>query len=201
MIRIVLAPASPRRRALLTALGLHFDVIASGVDEHFNGCPHEMVVSNARAKRDDVAARLDAPSLVIAADTLVFAGEHVLGKPATLDEARIMVRTLSGNVHQVYTGLSLLDTSANAHAEGWECTDVRFRDLSDHEIDRFVEAVKPTDRAGAYTVDGPGSLLVASYCGCYYNVLGLPVVRLDVLARELGYSLFDLMCADRALFL
>ena len=76
-----------------------------------------------------------------------------------------------------------------------------FRALSDEEIAHFVHAVRPVDRAGAYTVDGPGSLLVAGYSGCYQNVLGLPIVRLDLLMRELGYNLFELMDHTRAEFL
>jgi septum formation protein len=84
---------------------------------------------------------------------------------------------------------------------GSETTDVTFRTLTDAEIDRFVEAVNPVDRAGAYTVDGPGSLIVARYDGCYQNVLGLPIVRLDKLLRGIGHSLFDLMNPEQARFL
>ena len=112
-----------------------------------------------------------------------------------------MVARLSGKTHQVITGLALIDTTTGRTAEGYESTDVRFRTLDPNEIDRFVDVVRPTDRAGAYTVDGPGSLLVAGYDGCYQNVLGLPMVRLDRLLRELDYSLFDLMNPSRAVFL
>ena len=199
--RIVLASASPRRRALLSHLGLEFEVITSGADESFEGVPAELVVANARLKRDDVAARLSDPAIVIAADTLVFLDEHTLGKPADQDEARTMLARLSGNTHQVLTGLSLIDTASRKSAEGYESTDVTFRALSPEEIDHFVHAVNPVDRAGAYTVDGPGSLLVQRYDGCYQNVLGLPIVRLDLLLRELGYNLFELMDAERSRFL
>lgn len=199
--RIVLASASPRRRALLEALGLKIEVIPSAAEENFEGAPAAMVIGNARAKRDDVAAKLDSPALVIAADTLVFVNEHILGKPADAKEAFGMLEKLSGRTHQVLTGLSLIDTSTAKTAEGSETTDVTFRVLAAHEIDRFVAVVNPIDRAGAYTVDGPGSLLVARYDGCYQNVLGLPMVRLDALLRTLGYSLFDLMDGGRCRFL
>lgn len=201
MTRIVLASASPRRKALLAALGLHFDVIPSGVDEVFEGDPAEMVMLNARLKRDDVAARVEGPALVIAADTLVFLDEHVLGKPRNLEEAAQMVARLSGRTHQVLTGLAILDSGSEKAVESYESTDVTFRPLTPEEVDRFVHAVRPVDRAGAYTVDGPGSLLVQRYDGCYQNVLGLPVVRLDKTLRELGYSLFDLMNPERSIFL
>jgi len=198
---IVLASASPRRRALLASLGLHFTIVPSSVEETFDGDPATMVVVNARAKRDDVAGRLESPALVIAADTLVFVGDHVLGKPADSAEARRMLEKLSGNTHQVLTGLSVLDTSTGRAAEGYESTDVTFRELSGREIERFVCAVNPIDRAGAYTVDGPGTLLVARYDGCYQNVLGLPMVRLDEVLRQIGFNLFEMMDASRCAFL
>lgn len=199
--RLVLASASPRRKALLRALGLDFDVVISSVEESFDGTPSEMVVANARAKRDDVAGRLAGPALVIGADTLVFLDGQVLSKPATLDEANAMLARLSGKTHQVLTGVAVVETGSGKAAEGYESTDVTFRQLSPHEIAQFVSAVRPLDRAGAYTVDGPGSLLVARYRGCYQNVLGLPMVRLDHLLREIGWSLFDLMDGRRSVFL
>ena len=85
--------------------------------------------------------------------------------------------------------------------EGAETTDVTFRELSDGEIARFVEIVQPLDRAGAYTVDGPGTLLVQGYRGCYQNVLGFPMARLDTLLRQLDVELFNAMDKERAVFL
>ena len=112
-----------------------------------------------------------------------------------------MLRRLSGRTHQVVTGLAVTHTGTGVSVQGSERTDVTFRALSGEEIDRFVEAVNPVDRAGAYTVDGPGSLLVAKYHGCYQNVLGFPMVRLDELLRQAGFRLFDHMDADKAVFL
>jgi septum formation protein len=198
---LILASASPRRKALLEALGLQISVQPSAAEEIFEGVPEEIVVVNARAKCLEIVEKQTGPALVIAADTLVFADRHVLGKPTDLDEARKMVRMLSGRSHEVITGLCVHDTAAGRRAEGFESTRVTFRELSDEEIDRFVDAVNPVDRAGAYTVDGPGSLIIESYVGCHYNVLGLPVVRLDRILRNLGYSLFDLMDSKRARFL
>lgn len=201
MIRIVLASASPRRHALLASLGLRFDVITSGAPETATGSPERMVIDNARAKCDDVSARTPAPALVIAADTLVFLDGDALGKPDDVSHARAMLLRLSGRTHQVYTGLAVRDTGQDRAVQAAECTDVTFRPLTTAEIDAFIAAVNPIDRAGAYTVDGPGSLIVARYEGCYQNVLGLPMVRLDNLLRELGYNLFDLMDGSRSVFL
>ena len=202
MTPLILASASPRRSALLAALGVRFDVMTSDAEEVFDGpSPSWIVTHNAALKRDDVAGRLDKDALVIAADTLVFYEEHVLQKPADLEDARRMLRMLSGNTHQVWTGLAVKHTGTGAAAEDAACTDVTFRDLEDAEIDRFVDVVRPLDRAGAYTVDGPGSLLVARYRGCYQNVLGFPIVTLDALLRKLGVRLFDRMDAAKAVFL
>lgn len=199
---LVLASGSPRRQSLLSALGVDFRVITSGAHEPNTGdSPSEIVIQNAAIKRDDVAAHLSEPAIVIAADTLVFYEEHVLPKPVDLEDARRMLRLLSGKTHQVLTGLALIDTVTGKTAEGAETTDVTFRELSDDEIDHFVHIVEPLDRAGAYTVDGPGSLIVAGYRGCYQNVLGLPMVRLYGLLGELGVDLFAAMDKDGAKFL
>lgn len=202
MKRFVLASASNRRRALLAALGLSIEVIPSGADECDDAPPPGVTVRNARAKRDEVARRLKGPpAVIIAADTLVFLEGETLSKPADFAGARAMLTRLSGKTHEVITGLALCDTATGQAAEGYEVTEVTFRELSPGEIDNFVETVKPTDRAGGYTSDGPGSLLIAGYRGCYHNVLGLPVVRLDQLLRGLGLSLFEEMDRERALFL
>lgn len=198
---IILASGSPRRRALLEALGLEITVIPSHAEETFEGSPAEMVAVNARLKRDDVARRLGRDAIVIAADTLVFLGDEPLGKPADLDEARVMLGRLSGRTHAVMTGVAVADTGSGAVADAVETTRVTFRELSRAQIDAFVDAVHPVDRAGAYTVDGPGTLLVARYEGCYQNVLGLPMVLLDGLLRTMGVDLFALVDRDRATFL
>jgi len=199
---LVLASASPRRKALLAALGVAFEVIPSRAEESHAAAPPEvMVENNACLKRDDVAGRLEGPSVVIAADTLVFIDGDVLPKPGSLDEARRMLHHLSGRTHHVATGLALCDTETGRTVQATEITAVTFRALDRHEIDHFVDTVNPLDRAGAYTVDGPGSLLVARYEGCYQNVLGFPMVRLDTLLRHLGVFLFDRMDPSAAVFL
>jgi len=201
-MRVVLASASPRRKALLAALGIPVEVHVSHAPEVDHGQdPESIVTANARAKRDAVLPGVEGGAVVVAADTLVFLDGEVLSKPADHAEARDMLRRLSGRTHEVVTGLAVANTAADRAAEGSETTHVTFRDLSDDEIARFVEVVNPVDRAGAYTVDGPGSLLVARYGGCFQNVLGLPIVRLDLLLRETGVRLFDLIRPELARFL
>jgi septum formation protein len=202
MRSLILASGSPRRQSLLGALGVEFRIVTSNAHEPNTGdSPAEIVIRNAMIKRDDVATHIDEPAIIIAADTLVFYEEHVLPKPVDLDDARRMIRLLSGKTHQVLTGLALIDTETAQCVEGSETTDVTFRELSDDEIAHFVHIVEPLDRAGAYTVDGPGSLIVAGYRGCYQNVLGLPMVRLYGLMSELGVDLFAAMDKAGAKFL
>ena len=200
-VPIVLASASPRRKALLEALGIELDVVTSNAPETLEGVPREVVIQNAIAKRDEVRSRTTTPSLIVAADTVVVIDDELLGKPVDLDAARAMLARLSGNTHSVLTGIAITHTGTDRKAEDVEETRVTFRDLSEEEIDLFVEAVHPLDRAGAYTVDGPGSLLVERYEGCYQNVLGLPLVCLDRLLRTIGDNLYSRIRADQAQFL
>lgn len=198
---IVLASASPRRKALLCALGIDVRVQPSTCEETLEGAPTDVVLSNATAKRDDVAGHINEPAIVVAADTIVVFEGRILGKPDDQDSARDMLRMLSNATNTVYTGLALVDSATAASAQCVERTDVTFRALTDAEIDTFVDAVNPIDRAGAYTCDGPGSLLIARYEGCYQNVLGLPIVRLDLLFREIGDNLFERIDPSKAIYL
>lgn len=199
---LVLASASPRRRALLASLGVQFEVYPSEVKEIDDGdSPSAIVERNALLKCEDVVKKINYPAVVISADTLVFLEGEVLSKPKDLQDAKRILKMLSGNTHQVVTGIAVINTADNRKAQGSETTDVTFRQLNDEEIEKFVEIVHPLDRAGAYTVDGPGSLLVSRYDGCYYNVLGLPIVRLDKLLRKVGVNLFSRISKDRAKFL
>ena len=201
MKKIILASASPRRKSLLEDLGITFSIQSAEIAEiDLGGTPASIVESNARRKCVKVAGECADDALVIGADTLVFLEEQVLSKPSSLDDARRMLRLLSGNTHQVVTGLAVYDTKDCRIVQGSESTDVTFRPLTEEEIDCFVDAVRPMDRAGAYPVDGPGSLLVSRYDGCYQNVLGLPIVRLDKLLRQLGHSLFPFIDPEKARF-
>ncbi len=201
MIPVVLASASPRRRALLEALGIEVDVQPSAIDETLDGAPAEVALNNALAKRDDIARKLNGPAIVIAADTIVVLQNEIMGKPSDLNEARRMLARLSGDTHEVLTGVAVANTQSGQQADGLETTSVTFRALSPEDIDRFVETVRPLDRAGAYTVDGPGTLLVTRYEGCYQNVLGLPIVLLDSLLRQVGDGLSARVRGDKTRFL
>ncbi|MGD8236946.1 MAG: Maf family protein, partial [Armatimonadota bacterium] len=201
MPRIVLASASPRRRMLLEQIGLPFDVLPSGSPEpaQVDGRPAEHVRRAAALKASSVAPRVEHEAVLIGADTIVCLDGRILGKPSGPAEARQMLQRLSGRAHTVYTGLavgragSVADASVGADRwrelgldTGSEATHVQFRQLSDAEIGSYVDTGEPLDKAGAYAIQGRGALLVQEVRGCYFNVVGLPLVRLAGMLARLG---------------
>ncbi|ADO71168.1 Maf family protein [Stigmatella aurantiaca] len=184
---LVLASASPRRRDLLSQLGLRFHVAAADLDETpLRGeAADTYVLRLARAKAHAVAERFP-EAWVLAADTTVALGPELLGKPADPGEARHMLRRLSGQTHAVYTGVAL---AGRAEAATVVRTGVTFRTLSDGEIDWYVGTGEPLDKAGAYAVQGRGGFLVASLDGSPTNVIGLPLGETLELLKRSGMRL------------
>jgi septum formation protein len=179
---IVLASASPRRAELLRQVGVEFEVRVSDVDEDAASTlddPAEITLQHAREKALQVAA--DAPArLVLGADTVVVLDGRVLEKPRDADEAREMLRTLSGRTHEVITGVAiamLRDGEPQVLVEDHVRTAVEFRALTEEEIAAYVACGEPMDKAGAYGIQGRGALLVRGIEGCYSNVVGLPLSR------------------------
>ena len=167
---LTLASQSPRRARILEALGVPFDVLATHAPEvTFPHDPARTVRENALLK---LRACPRAPAL--AADTIVWLGGKIYGKPRDLAEAKDFLRELSGRTHTVFTGVAYRDVSG-AVRTACERSDVTFRVLSEADIDAYVARVRPVDRAGAYDIDESGGLVVASYTGSHENIMGLPV--------------------------
>jgi septum formation protein len=185
--RIVLASASPRRSQLMQEIGLKFDVIPSQVAEGGIRAerPEELVMLLAHAKAADVAGRLRS-GIVIGADTIVVVDGRVLGKPVDPDDAAKMLRVLSGREHQVYSGVAVIDAADGRSLTDYEATAVRFRQLPEAAIQRYVATGEPMDKAGAYAIQGLGSLLVTGICGDYNCVVGLPLCKLAAILSEFG---------------
>jgi septum formation protein len=187
-MKIVLASASPRRVELLRSLGLHFEVVPSDAVEHDEHpiSPRDLALHNAQLKARDVAARRP-DALVIAADTIVVLASQVYGKPRGLDEARHMLRNLSGRSHCVVTGVCLITGVERSFVvETW----VQFRELAEEDIERYIAAVNTLDKAGAYAIQ-EGPPIVATIDGSFSNVVGMPLERLVVELRELGVIVDD----------
>ena len=179
---LILASGSPRRKELLTMMGLSFQVDVSDADEHFEGSPEEIVKELSRRKALAVASRHEA-SLVLAADTIVYL-DRVLGKPGTHERAAQMLGELSGRWHEVYTGLTLVNTATGRILQAAERTRVHFIDMTQEEIEAYAASGEPLDKAGAYGIQGRGGMFIDRIEGSHSNVIGLPMSTLrDLLAQ------------------
>ncbi len=180
MKRIVLASASPRRKEILEKFGLKFEIIISEVDEEFDKDedPIEVVRSLASKKCLDVSKKCNKGDIVIAADTIVYY-DSILGKPRDREDAFNILKSLSGKTHKVITGIAILEVGSEKEIVDHEITSVKFRDLSDEKIERYLNTQEYVDKAGAYGIQGYGEILVESINGSFSNVVGLPTYRLD----------------------
>lgn len=180
---LVLASASPRRRALLEGMGCAFEICASDVDERVQGAPEEMVAVLSRRKARAVAQeRPDA--LVLAADTLVAIDGEALGKPLNEADAARMLRLLSARAHDVFTGICLIDGPTGRERVHVERTAVAFRAISEEEIAAYIASGEPMDKAGAYGIQGDAGAFVEGIEGSFENVMGLPVQALERILKE-----------------
>ena len=176
---IILASSSPRRAHLMSVLGFPFTVRESGVDEIIDEklAPEEIARGLAFRKASTVASQLSS-GIVIGADTIVVLEGKILGKPATEEEAVGMLLALSGKTHTVFTGFALVDAESKKSYISFERTEVTFRVLRRDEIERYVAAGSPMDKAGAYGIqDDYGAVFVEKIDGCFYNVVGFPISK------------------------
>jgi septum formation protein len=192
-LKLVLASASPRRAEILRNAGIQFEVCKTDVDETrlADEASGDYVRRLALAKARSAAAEyrgLGDEALVLGADTVVVVDADVLGKPVSQDDARSMLRRLSGRVHEVHTGLALLSSSGPKQRVVEEITRVHFASLADREIEDYIGTGEPFDKAGAYGIQGIGGRYVTRIEGCYFNVMGLPLARLWSLLRQLGWE-------------
>ena len=189
---LILASASPRRKQLLEALGLPFEVVPSGLAEDAGEGPAlELAPALALAKAREVATRVPA-GLVLGADTIVECDGRSWGQPANAAEAWTTLRALSGRTHRVVTGVAVVDVRSGRAESGAAVTEVIFRELSDAEIAAYVETGEPFGKAGAYAVQGLGGLWVEGIRGSPSNVIGLPVTLVQDLLRRFGVKLWRL---------
>ena len=177
--KYVLASESPRRIHLLDMIGLNFISMGSGVEEIDRSHNPVMTVKrNALAKSREVAFAFE-NEIVIGADTIVVLGKETLNKPSNLKQAHEYLKKLSGRKHNVYTGVNVINTKNGKEIFGYQKTSVEFRELRDDEISFYVKKYKPLDKAGAYGIqDDFGCLFIRRIEGDYYNIVGLPLVKL-----------------------
>jgi septum formation protein len=208
-LQLILASMSPRRISLLKNLGLEFEVIPSGMDEIVDPAltPEQVVAQLAEQKAQDVFAQIkerinesEIPFLIIAADTMVVLNGKLLGKPTDREDAIRMLEGLSGNSHEVQTGVAVVRAEKTAGNSGIkksmvslvENSKVTFRPLKRSEIEAYVDTGEPMDKAGAYALQGIGAALVSKIDGSDSNVIGLPVARTVELLRRSGMVILGL---------
>lgn len=193
VMKLILASASPRRAEILRHAGFTFDIHAVRVDEsrlrdeHPEGYVRRLASAKARLAADD-AIQNGERAMVIAADTVISLGRQILGKPSDGDDARRMLRLLSGKTHEVLTGLSIVNVPAGPEALHVETTHVTFLQLSEKDVREYVATGEPLGKAGAYAIQGIGGRFITRIEGCYFNVVGLPLASLWSSLRACGWD-------------
>lgn len=191
---IILASGSPRRRELLSLLGLPFEVIASDADESTppDFTPEMIVRSLALRKAEAVVSAAGGKNaIVVGSDTIVVLDDKVLGKPVDEQDSRVMLKMLQGRTHQVYTGVACIGLPEGKSLVEHRVTSVTMRALREEEISAYIATGEPVDKAGSYAIQGLGATLVEEINGCYFNVVGLPLSLLSDMLSRLGVSVLD----------
>ena len=200
MFTLVLASSSPRRKSLLNMYNIDLAIVKPEIREKImeGEIPEQVAMSLSFEKANDVKRKLYSGELVLdsdnqiilAADTIVACEGEILGKPKDEDEALSMIEFLNNREHEVITGICIMDANTNLKVIDYEKTIVKFRNLSDEKIRKYIEIGEYIDKAGGYGIQGYGRLLVEYIHGCYFNVVGLPISKLDyLLERHFNISL------------
>jgi len=192
-MKFILASKSPRRREILSDLGLQFDIVTADTDESCDITNPKLLVEElALRKGRAVADSLDCDTIIIASDTVVACNGEILGKPCDRDDAKRMLDMLSGTKHQVIIGIALI--SKEKEVVSSEVTQVIFDVMSDSDKEIYLNSNEPYDKAGAYAIQGLASMWIKGIEGDYFNVVGLPVKLLhDLLLKEFGIDMATLV--------
>jgi septum formation protein len=191
-MKLILASSSPRRAEVLRNAGIDFEVRPADIDEtrrpdeSAGDYVQRLALEKARAVAEAAMGTED--SIVVGADTVVVNRGEILLKPESPDDARRMLRQLSGGVHEVHTGLAVIRMPQRTERVIEEVTSVHFAQLSDAEIDAYIATGEPFDKAGAYGIQSLGGRYVTRVEGCYFNVMGMPLARLWATLKECGWS-------------
>jgi len=182
--RLILASDSPRRRQILSEIGLTFQVISPNIEEHLNSTPPAQHVVRYSLEKVKAASQKVSRGMILGADTIVVLESEILGKPKSQKEAFQMLSKLSGQTHTVYSGVAILEVEKNISLTGYQTTEVVFNRLDNAEIERYLSTGEYVDKAGAYGIQGMGSLLVKEIKGDLDNVIGLPLATVRKLLAE-----------------
>ncbi|MCL0063249.1 Maf family protein [Peptococcaceae bacterium] len=186
---LILASSSPRRHELLKMVGLSFEVEYPDISEDIPFTKPDEMVKTLAEKKARAVADVKSEGLVIGSDTLVFCDGDILGKPKNKEHAVSMLLKLQGNVHYVYSGVAIVDAKTKKSAVDYRRTKVIFKPMNLDEINAYIEAEKPFDKAGAYGIQGRAAVFIEGIEGCYYNVIGLPLACLFSMLKEFDCNL------------
>ncbi len=189
-MNIILASNSKRRHEILTSCGIRHKVMPSNAIEYMkvSKLPEQVAMINARIKAEAVAKK-NKSGYVIGADTVVLLGNKIIGKPRNASHAKKMLKEMSGKTIGVYTGLCVIDVKKENLISGYEMSLVTVKKLEDKEIPEYFKLLGPYDKAGGFSIEGPGSFIFDNIKGSYFNVLGLPMARLKDIFNKLGVDI------------
>lgn len=189
---MILASASPRRKEILENFGFSFKTITKSVEEtSYKGTIEERIKEIAEKKARAVAEEFPNEN-VVGADTMVILDKKILGKPHNKEEAFCMLKSLSGKSHEVITAFSIININKNVVYSDFEVTKVFFKDLSDNEINWYIDTKEPMDKAGAYGIQGKGALFVEKIEGDFFSVMGFPIGKFVRFLSKNGVDLNSL---------
>ncbi|QSF44083.1 Maf family protein [Paenibacillus tianjinensis] len=191
---IILASGSPRRRELMSNLGLPFEVMVSDADESTppDFTPEMIVHTLALRKAEAVLpAAGERNAVIVGSDTIVVLDDKVLGKPVDEQDSKAMLSMLQGRTHQVYTGVACIGLPDGKSEVAHRVTSVKMRTLGEEEISAYIATGEPADKAGSYAIQGLGATLVEEIEGCYFNVVGLPLSLLGGMLTRFGISVLN----------
>lgn len=192
MATIILASSSPRRSQLLEQIGVKFMVDSKEVDENILDLSAEELVKTLSLRKAKAVAEKYQEGIIIGADTVVAVGGQIYGKPKDKDQAREMIKSLSGKYHEVLTAIALVDASGlRKNIQKVVSSKVYFNQLSDEEIERYLSWDEYKDKAGGYGIQGKGAVLVEKIEGCFYNIVGLPLSTLIAAFKEMGVDIYE----------
>ena len=193
--KLILASTSPRRKELITLLGMPFDVVPSLADEDtpdtWNAVQvvEELALRKAQAVYDTLPGQSE-QAIIVGSDTVVVLDGKILGKPSDRQEAKDMLESLQGRTHEVYSGVACIRTTDGATQVSHRATSVTMKPLAAKVIDAYVRTGEPDDKAGSYAIQGLGATFIERIEGCYFNVVGLPLSLLSDLLADLGVHIW-----------
>jgi septum formation protein len=185
MTPLILASGSPRRKEILTQLGFTFEIVVSNIEEVIEKKWTPAIAVQKLAKQKAHSVCLQKPNhAILGSDTIVVLNDKILGKPSSVEHAKSMLTSLSGQKHCVYTGISLF-LNGQEHQTLVEKTEVQFREVTEDEISNYILSGEPMDKAGSYGIQGIGARFIQGIQGCFYNVMGLPAVKTQELLKAI----------------